>query len=236
MLQHVARALTQFLSVRFLFIAVKAVALTAVFLALLGWFGVWIAGPYVEAWLASDWGSVALGVLVFGASVLLLVPASSIAVSFFAEEASEIVERRYYPNQYGPRDPTLAENVTVGLRLAVKTLFLNVLALPLYLVFLFIPPLSIALFVVLNGYLAGREYFEMVALRHGPAPAARRLRRAHRVRIFCAGMIVAAGLLIPIFNFFAPLFGAALMVHVFQEVRARAVQSGTAAEYGLETG
>jgi CysZ protein len=46
------------------------------------------------------------------------------------------------------------------LRLTVLTLLLNLLALPVYLL---LPGINLFLFLALNGYLLGREYFEVVA-------------------------------------------------------------------------
>src|SRR3546814_18267334 len=65
-------------------------------------------------------------------------------------------------------------------------LILNLLVLPLYLVLIWIPPLNLLLFYLLNGYLLGREYFEMVAVRRLDLAAAKRLRRAFRGQVILA--------------------------------------------------
>src|SRR3546814_2292255 len=85
------------------------------------------------------------------------------------------------------------------------TVGLNLLALPLYLLLLFLPPLNIVLFYMLNGYLISREYYELVALRRMTPDASRRLRRAHRGRLMTAGFVLVFVMTIPIVNLVTPL-------------------------------
>ena len=66
-------------------------------------------------------------------------------------------EARHYPEAAGGRGPAGPEDPG-GLRLGVAAVALNLLALPLYLV----PGLNIPVYLLLNGYLLGREYVEMV--------------------------------------------------------------------------
>ncbi len=93
---------------------------------------------------------------------LLLFPASvGIAIGVLLEDVTGAVEARYYPGLGPPRSPSLVENLIVALRFSGVLIVLNLIVLPLYL----IPGLNLALYTVLNGYLLGREYFELVALR-----------------------------------------------------------------------
>ena len=102
------------------------------------------------------------------------------------------------------------------------TLILNLLVLPLYLVLIWIPPLNLVLFYLLNGYLLGREYFEMVAVRRLELPAAKRLRRDSRGRVIMAGAVITFLLTIPLVNLITPIIAMAFMLHVFEDLRRRA--------------
>lgn len=102
-----------------------------------------------------------------------------------------------------------------GARFALVAILINVALLPLYLVLLFVPPLAPVAFVAVNGYLLGREYFEMVAHRHLDARVARHVRKANRGLLFLAGLIVALVFAIPIVNLLAPMFADAAFVHLF---------------------
>jgi CysZ protein len=77
------------------------------------------------------------------------------------------------------------------------------------------------IFFLANAYLLGREYFELVAMRFHPVAESKMLRRAHRGRVFVAGMFIAAFVSIPIVNLATPLFAAAFMVHVHKSIAGR---------------
>ena len=81
-----------------------------------------------------------------------------------------------------------------------------------------IPPAYIVFTWGVNGYLLGREYFEMVAFRRMDHAAAHELRRRHNRTFTIAGVIIAMCLTIPFVNLLAPVLGAAFMVHVAQNV------------------
>jgi len=68
-------------------------------------------------------------------------------------------------------------------------------------------------FYAINAYLLGREYFELVVLRHLAPVKARQLWRAHRLQLFVAGLLIAGLLTVPLLNLAAPLLAAAFMVH-----------------------
>ena len=90
------------------------------------------------------------------------------------------------------------------------------------LVFLLLGPLFLLgplipfVFYAVNGYLLGREYFELVAMRRLDPDAARRLRRAHRGELFVAGVVMAFLLTLPVVNLLAPVVITAAMVHLFE--------------------
>ena len=89
---------------------------------------------------------------------------------------------------------------------------LNVLALPVYLLSTVFAPL---VFFALNGYLLGREYFEMVALRRVDLAAALALRRRYLGRLWLVGAGFAFLMTVPIVNLVTPVLATAIMVHLF---------------------
>jgi uncharacterized protein involved in cysteine biosynthesis len=70
-------------------------------------------------------------------------------------------------------------------------------------------------FYGVNGYLLGREYYELVALRRLPAVPLRGRWRAERPRLVLAGAIIAFLLTVPVLNLVAPIIATAFMVHLF---------------------
>jgi uncharacterized protein involved in cysteine biosynthesis len=93
------------------------------------------------------------------------------------------------------------------------TLLLAMMMLPLNLL---IPGVGTVLSLLVTGWLLGREYFELAALRHIPLKAADSLRRRHSLAILCSGLLIAVLAAIPFIDLVAPLFGVALMVHEFK--------------------
>src|SRR5438067_1809331 len=69
-----------------------------------------------------------------------------------------------------------------------------------------------------TAFVLGRGYFELVAMRHHSVAAAKRLRKEHHGTVLIAGLFVAAFVSIPIVNLATPLFGTAMMVHVYRRI------------------
>lgn len=149
----------------------------------------------------------------------LLFPAVvTLAMGFFLENVAETVERRYYPSLPGARPQPVDEVVLGTLKFLGVTVTLNVAAL----VFLLVPPVFPFVFFGINGYLLGREYFEVAALRRCEPAVALALRRRHRRQVFLAGLVITALLTVPFVNLLAPVVGTAAMVHLFHRLRGTA--------------
>ena len=166
-------------------------------------------------WIVGVLGGVAVAVVTW-----LLFPAVvSFFVGLFLEEIVAAVEERHYPDDPPARSTPISTAIVVSLRFAGVTLALNLLALPLYLITFWFPPLALAIFYCLNGYLLSREYYELVSLRRLDAGAGEMLRKANRQRLFLSGVVITFLFTIPIVNLFAPVIGVAAMAHIFRSLR-----------------
>jgi CysZ protein len=94
----------------------------------------------------------------------------------------------------------------------------NLLALVLY---GFVGPFAPLMFWAVNGWLLGREYFQMAATRRLGRDGARALYRAERGRVWRAGMLMAAPLSLPFVNLLIPVLGAATFTHLVQMTARR---------------
>jgi CysZ protein len=156
-----------------------------------------------------------------GALVLawILFPAMTMLIlGFFLERVVAAVERRHYKELPPARRIGFGEAIASALRILVLAVIVNLVLLPVY----FLPPINLFLYYGLNGYVVGREYFELVALRRLDGAAARAMWRWHRGRLVLAGVVIAFLLSVPLFNLVAPVVAAAFMLHVFEGVRRRA--------------
>ncbi len=147
---------------------------------------------------------------------ILFPAAASSIVGLLLEAVAEAVEARHYPGLEPAPGISVWETVTTTSRLVLLMVVLNLAVLPLYL----IPVINIFVFYVLNGYLLGREYFEMVALRRLRPEKMLSLRRSRGLQVFIAGVVAAFLLTIPFINFLAPVIATAAMVHLFEKWRA----------------
>lgn len=148
----------------------------------------------------------------------LLFPGAMLAVQgVLLDDAAAAVERKHYPDVAAKPAP-LSQTLSAAMRLAGLTIVLNLLALPFY---IFAALLTPFIYYGLNGFLLGREYFELVALRRMDPTLARAMRQRHGRTLFMAGVIVAGMFSIPIVGWFMPAVAAAFMVHVFEALRRR---------------
>jgi len=186
----------------------------AVFVAigLLAWWLIgWLSG------LSGWWGDIAQagGVLATLVIAWFTFPALAAAISaIFADRVIDAVEARYYPGRPVPFETPILASVVDGLKLALLSLIANLLALP----FLIFPPLYFLIAYGVNGFLLGREYYEMPAFRRLQRPVARDLYRAHRGQFTLGGVLIAFISTIPFVNLIAPILATAFMVHLFESV------------------
>lgn len=137
---------------------------------------------------------------------------ATLIVGFFLERVAGAVEALHYPGLPSARQVGAFESLGTAFRFILASLGLNLLALPFY----FVPLLNVGVFLLLNGYLLGREYFELVAARRLAAGPMAQLRLANRGRLMLLGMAGAALMAVPLVNLAAPVLLTAWMVHVLQ--------------------
>ena len=181
-----------------------------VFIAL--WVGVWLVLRHTHLFQVGWLNTViaALGELAaFGLAYLLYPGVVGAVTSLFLDQAIAAVEMRHYPALPPPRRIGIGEQVIRAVRLLILTVVLNLLVLPVYLV----PAINLLVFYTLNGYILGREYYEMVAPRRADPEGVRRLWRDHRWAWIVMGAAIAFLSTLPVINLIAPLLGAAAMVH-----------------------
>ena len=91
----------------------------------------------------------------------------------------------------------------------------NLVALLLYALFF---PVAPFIFWGMNGFLLGREYFQLVATRRLGWAEAKALRRRHTGKIWLAGTLVAVPLSMPLVNLVIPILAVATFTHLFHQL------------------
>ena len=152
-----------------------------------------------------------------------LFPGLAIIIStMFLESVSRAVEARHYPHLPPPRDQSvLGEILPELLKFLVLVIIVNLIALPFYLVLWWLLGLGFVIAWVINGYLLGREYMEMVAMRRMTPRQAKDFRRANGGACFAAGFIIAVMATVPVVNLLTPVIATAFMTHLFEDIRGK---------------
>ncbi|AOH82960.1 hypothetical protein AWL63_02165 [Sphingomonas panacis] len=209
----------------FLIVFAKSLGLTFALFALLGG-GAWAwaqslaATQGADGWLSALAGFAAL-LAVFAAGWLLFRAIAIGVMMVFAEEIVVAVERKHYPQALAEaRHVGMARAAMMGLGSAARAVVVNIVVLPLYVVLLVTGVGTIALFLVVNGWLLGRDLAEMVAARHLPTAAMRGWRASTRMERFTLGVAGTGLFMVPILNLAAPVLGAAMATHLFHGKQA----------------
>ncbi|WP_170525034.1 EI24 domain-containing protein [Ruegeria arenilitoris] len=222
-------ALGQLGDARFRSVLLRGVGLTIVLLVVACALAIWginaLAGQEISLPFVGDvpWLNDVLNYsgifLVLILPVFLMVPVASAITSMFLDEVAQAVEDRHYPNLPPVPSVPIWDAVLDSLGFLGVLIVANVLALVLYALF---TPLAPFIFWGMNGFLLGREYFTLAAMRRIGREGARALRARHAGTIWVAGTLMAIPLSIPLVNLVIPIIGAATFTHIFHGLSRQA--------------
>lgn len=193
---------------------VLLIAATTGFVWLIGWVtGEEVFIPFIGEvrWLNDllSWGSFFLMLIL---SVFLMIPVASAITSMFLDDVAAAVEDRHYPQLPNAARVPFWDGVRDTVNFLGVLIAANIGALLLY---VFLPFAAIFIFWGLNGFLLGREYFTLAAIRRVGRQGARELRSRHAATIWLAGVLMAIPLTVPLLNLVVPILGAATFTHLF---------------------
>ena len=166
-------------------------------------------------WLVDTLGSLAAVIIL----VLLLPSFFGLIASFKLDTICSEVEKRHYQDLPPASYKSLIGPLLIGLRFTIILVILNIAVIPLSL----IPPVYLISGWFLNGYLLGREFFELVAIRHLNPNQIRILRKKQKLTVFFIGLVLALISMVPILNLLLPLYATALMTHVFHYLQKKSI-------------
>jgi len=175
--------------------------------------------PFVGeiTWVGNLLGWGGLGVIIL-MSIFLMIPVASAITSFFLEDVADAVEAKHHPTLMPAPKVPMADAVIDTLTFFGVLIVANILA---FFAYGMLPFLSVPIFYALNGYLLGREYFTVAAMRREGRAGAKQMRRDNRGEIWMAGVLMAIPLTFPIVNLFIPILGAATFTHLYHRIAAR---------------
>jgi uncharacterized protein involved in cysteine biosynthesis len=146
---------------------------------------------------------------------VLMFPVAALFIGLFLEEIADAVEDKHYPHLGDAGRMTYWEILTDGLEFTLTLIGANMIGLIFY---LFSGPLAPFIFLAINGYLLGRQYFELVGARRIGIAEAKRLRSRKVGRVWLAGILMAIPLSVPVLNVIVPVLGVASFTHMFHRL------------------
>lgn len=142
-------------------------------------------------------------------------PIATIFMSLYLDDIVDAVEDKYYSGRKAEKRTGAGHLVWLAVRLALMIVVLNIIVIPLYLFFFWLPFVPLIIFYTLNSYLLGWGYYEMVAVRHLGIREAGRHRRSIRGQMLGGGFVITLLYSFPVVNLAAPILGAAILAHLF---------------------
>ncbi|WP_400082994.1 EI24 domain-containing protein [Yoonia sp. R78084] len=159
-----------------------------------------------------SWGSLGLIIVM---SIFLMVPVASAITSLFLDEVAQAVEDKHFPTLPAVPHVTFWDGLRDSVNFLGVLIVANLFAFILYGLF---PFAALFIFYALNGFLLGREYFTLAAMRRVGRVRAKALRKEHQAKIWLAGCLMAVPLSFPLINLVIPILGAATFTHLYHAV------------------
>jgi len=153
-----------------------------------------------------------IGIIIGG--IFLVPPITSLIAGLFLDDVAGKVERNDFIDMAEGTALPIGRSLVLSIKFFGLMLAVNLVALLLLLV----PGVNLIVFYVANGYLLGREYFQLAAMRYRTEDEAALVRRHHSVAIFIAGLIIAVVVSIPILNLITPVFATIFMVRLHKRL------------------
>lgn len=188
-----------------------------IFMTVVGWF---VPDVITIRWIGEirwidnliSWASIPLMLLL---STILMVPVASAFTGLFLDDVADAVEERHYPSLSPAPRLSFSEGLKDSLVFLGVIIGANLVALIGY---IFLSPFAPLIFVALNGFLLGREYFLLVANRRLGRAGARQALSRHMPTVWIAGALMALPLTIPLVNLLIPVLGAATFTHIYHRL------------------
>ncbi|WP_421698286.1 sulfate transporter family protein [Ancylobacter sp.] len=164
------------------------------------------------------WAEITIDILaafgIFIGAIFLVPPVTSLVAGLFLDDVAAQVERNHFPLEPEGQALPIARSLWLTVKFFGVMLAVNLVALLLLLV----PGVNLVVFYVANGYLLGREYFQLAAMRYRSEDEVALLRRHHAGAIFLGGLAIAAVVSVPILNLVTPVFATIFMVRLHKRL------------------
>ena len=145
--------------------------------------------------------------------VYILIPISSITGLLFEDVIfRKILQLRKSSFKYTKLKISIIQLFFFILKNLFQYVILNLIAIPFY---LFLPAINILIFMTLNGYLLGIQTYHGIILSYFDKEKVYKCISKNKLELFIIGLFLTLIYLIPLINFFAPLFTILIFLNYF---------------------
>lgn len=159
------------------------------------------------------------GMVLFFVLLLMFPALVMIVASMLLDYVVDAVEEAEYPGLPPKREVSFGYIALYILQFTAIIILVNLLVLPFYLL---LPGLNFLISWTINGWLIGREYYDLVAMRRLTHRQMAALRGRHGGALFRNGFVSALLMTVPFLNLLMPVVAAAAFTHVFHALPWRA--------------
>ena len=145
--------------------------------------------------------------------VYILIPISSIMGLLFEEQIfKKILEFRKLNFEYKKVKISIIQLFFFVLKNLFQYIILNIIAIPFY---LSLPAINILIFITLNGYLLGIQTYHGIILSYFNQTKVHKCISQNKLELFMMGTLLTLIYLLPLINFFAPIFTILIFLNYF---------------------
>lgn len=215
MIEAISTSISDLLTKPFRIVLLKSIGLT-ILLFILALFGIPTLAantgynPFEGSGLIFGWLA---GITTFLAMGYLIVPITAIFAGLFLDDIADVVEEKHYPHRQKGIPLPMSQALWIATKFMLIVVVSNIILLP----FVLFAGIGFILIYALNGYLLGREYFELAALRHNTVADVKFLRSQNQGMVYGAGLLIAVCATIPFLNLLVPILGTSLLVHIYHK-------------------
>ena len=156
---------------------------------------------------------------IFSIATILFIPISTLISSLYSDKIIQQIEGNHYFYTTYPLKEGFWCGTYAGIKLLLWTSLIIIFLTPLLWIFSIGKYFSIILWIMINGYFIGKEYFELVAIRRLESNEIIEFRTKNYKRLYLGGLLCSLIFSIPILNLVAPAFTTIFTLHEFNKIK-----------------
>jgi len=143
---------------------------------------------------------------------IILIPIGNLISSLFEEKIFEIVkEHNSYNFSKNRKSITFIKSIIFTIKLSFIAILINVVLIPIY---FFLPIANIIIFILVNGYLIGREFYGNILMQFYDKEEIRKYYIDSSREAHAFGCLICFLYTVPVLNLFAPFFATLCFSHL----------------------